>query len=147
MITGPCTPGRVPAGVSAGVSAGVLRHASGNAGPGPLTAQVSGRTDTTRPDPAHGYNHDFPARSAKPKGGERPTARPARPHRRTVTPAPACDTTAPQRNRCTGTDADRDDDLDAYVKDVVDNLPPLTDEQRDQLALIFRSRHRPGKAA
>jgi len=25
---------------------------------------------------------------------------------------------------------------------VVDSLPPLTDEQRDQLALIFRSRHR-----
>jgi len=24
---------------------------------------------------------------------------------------------------------------------VVDALPPLTDEQRDQLALIFRSRH------
>ncbi|HUY48277.1 MAG TPA: hypothetical protein VMV92_21530 [Streptosporangiaceae bacterium] len=32
-----------------------------------------------------------------------------------------------------------DDDLDAYVKEVVDNLPPLTDEQRDLLALIFRS--------
>lgn len=47
---------------------------------------------------------------------------------------------APQRNRCTDTDADRDDDLDAYVKDVVDTLPPLTDEQRDRLALIFRSR-------
>jgi hypothetical protein len=30
---------------------------------------------------------------------------------------------------------------------VVDNLPPLTDEQRDQLALIFRSRHRASKAA
>jgi len=25
---------------------------------------------------------------------------------------------------------------------VVDSLPPLTDEQRDLLALIFRSRHR-----
>ncbi len=29
-------------------------------------------------------------------------------------------------------------DLDAYVKDVVDALPPLTSEQRDLLALIFR---------
>jgi hypothetical protein len=29
--------------------------------------------------------------------------------------------------------------LDAYVKEVVDSLPPLTEEQRDQLALIFRS--------
>ena len=32
-----------------------------------------------------------------------------------------------------------DDELDAYVKDVVDRLPPLTEEQRDLLALIFRS--------
>jgi hypothetical protein len=32
-----------------------------------------------------------------------------------------------------------DADLDAYVKEVVDNLPPLTEEQRDLLALIFRS--------
>jgi hypothetical protein len=61
---------------------------------------------------------------------------------RTAAPAATCDSKAPQRNRCTGTDAeDGDDDLDAYVKDVVDALPPLTDEQRDQLALIFRSRH------
>jgi hypothetical protein len=76
------------------------------------------------------------------RGGERPTSLPARPHRRTGTPAPACDTKAPQRNRCTGTDAEPgDDDLDAYVKDVVDALPPLTDDQRDHLALIFRSRH------
>lgn len=64
------------------------------------------------------------------------------PPARTGTPAPACDTKAPQRNRCTGTAAESgDDDLDAYVKDVVDALPPLTDEQRDQLALLFRSRH------
>jgi hypothetical protein len=42
-------------------------------------------------------------------------------------------------------DARRDarrDDLDAYVKKIVDSLPPLTDEQRDLLAMIFRSRHR-----
>ena len=36
----------------------------------------------------------------------------------------------------------RDDDMDQWVKEVVDTLPPLTEEQRDLLALIFRSRHR-----
>ena len=36
----------------------------------------------------------------------------------------------------------RRDDLDAYVEKIVDSLPPLTDEQRDLLAMIFRSRHR-----
>jgi hypothetical protein len=35
---------------------------------------------------------------------------------------------------------DDEDDLNAPVKKVVDALPPLTDEQRDLLALIFRSR-------
>jgi len=34
------------------------------------------------------------------------------------------------------------DSLDAYVKEVVDALPPLTDEQRDLLAVIFRQRRR-----
>jgi hypothetical protein len=33
-------------------------------------------------------------------------------------------------------------DLDAYVKEIVDALPPLTSEQRDLLALIFRNRRR-----
>jgi hypothetical protein len=28
-----------------------------------------------------------------------------------------------------------------YVKKIVDSLPPLTGEQRDLLAMIFRSRH------
>jgi len=28
--------------------------------------------------------------------------------------------------------------MDAYVRAVVDSLPPLTDQQRDVLALIFR---------
>jgi hypothetical protein len=28
--------------------------------------------------------------------------------------------------------------VDAYVKAVVDSLPPLTDQQRDLLGLIFR---------
>jgi hypothetical protein len=72
------------------------------------------------------------------RGGECPTARPAR---RTAKPAATCDQ-ACQRDRCAKDAAERDDDLDAYVKEVVDSLPPLTDEQRDQLALIFRSRHR-----
>lgn len=81
-----------------------------------------------------------PPAPASREGGECPTARPARPSR-LATPAPARDTKAPQRNRCTGTGAEPgDDDLDAYVKDVVDALPPLTEAQRDPLALIFASR-------
>jgi hypothetical protein len=75
------------------------------------------------------------------EGGERPTARPARSARRTTRPAATCDQ-ARQRDRRADDAADRDDDIDAYVKDVVDSLPPLTEEQRDLLALIFRSRHR-----
>jgi hypothetical protein len=41
----------------------------------------------------------------------------------------------------TGRAARRDDsdDLDGFVKDVVDALPPLTEAQRDLLALIFRT--------
>jgi hypothetical protein len=43
-------------------------------------------------------------------------------------------------DRVSGTARPRDDDEpDAYVKEVVDSLPPLTDGQRDLLALIFRS--------
>jgi hypothetical protein len=34
------------------------------------------------------------------------------------------------------------DSLDDYVKQVVDALPPLTEEQRDMLALIFRKHRR-----
>jgi hypothetical protein len=110
-----------------------------------LTAQVSAGSRARPASPAHALCHDFPSGPRSQEGGERPTAPRARPHRRTATPAPARDT-APQRNRCTGTDAEHDDDdLDAYVKDVVDALPPLSDEQRDQLALIFRSRHHPTK--
>ena len=32
-----------------------------------------------------------------------------------------------------------DEELAEYAKQVVDGLPPLTNEQRDLLALIFRS--------
>jgi hypothetical protein len=39
-------------------------------------------------------------------------------------------------------DYEDEDNLDAYVKEVVDALPPLTDEQRDLLALIFRQHRR-----
>jgi hypothetical protein len=31
-----------------------------------------------------------------------------------------------------------DEELAEYARQVVDNLPPLTDEQREALALIFR---------
>lgn len=31
-------------------------------------------------------------------------------------------------------------DVDAYIKDLVDNAPPLTDRQRDVLALLFSVR-------
>jgi hypothetical protein len=34
-----------------------------------------------------------------------------------------------------------DTDLDQWIEEVVDTLPPLTEEQRDLLALIFR-KHR-----
>ncbi|MGH3191890.1 MAG: hypothetical protein ACRDOL_32530 [Streptosporangiaceae bacterium] len=35
-----------------------------------------------------------------------------------------------------------EDNLDAYVKEIVDALLPLTSEQRDLLALIFRQQRR-----
>ena len=38
-------------------------------------------------------------------------------------------------------DHDGDNGLAAYVKEVVDALPPLTDYERDLIALIFRSHH------
>ncbi len=115
---------RVSAGVPAGVCAGV---------PETPTQTPSG--------PGSWLHYDFPARSTPRRGGERPTARPARPARRTAKPA-AAHGKARQRDRCAKDAAERDDDLTAYVKEVVDSLPPLTDEQRDLLALIFRSRHR-----
>ena len=48
------------------------------------------------------------------------------------------------RKRRAGGAAHRDDEdaLNAHVRKVVDALPPLTDEQRDLLALIFRNRHK-----
>jgi hypothetical protein len=75
-------------------------------------------------------------RSAPRKGGECPTARPAR---HPAKPRPA-DAPARPRKRRAARRRDHDDGLDAYVKEVVDALPPLTDDQRDLLALIFRSR-------
>ena len=36
-----------------------------------------------------------------------------------------------------------DDDLDAYIKELIGNAPPLTSEQRDKLALLLRSHRRP----
>jgi hypothetical protein len=37
-------------------------------------------------------------------------------------------------------DHEDEDGLDAYAKEIVDALPPLTSEQRDLIALIFRNR-------
>jgi len=51
---------------------------------------------------------------------------------------------ARSRKRRAGGAARRDDEdeLSAYVKKVVDALPPLTEAQRDLLALIFRNRRK-----
>lgn len=47
------------------------------------------------------------------------------------------------RNRCAfGTARSGSESLDDYVKEVVDSLPPLTEAQRDLLALIFRNRQK-----
>jgi len=51
---------------------------------------------------------------------------------------------ARQRDRC----AERaehqrdDDDLDAYIKEMIASAPPLTSEQRDKLALLLHPRRR-----
>ena len=39
-------------------------------------------------------------------------------------------------------DHEAEGDLDGYIKEIVDLLPPLTSEQRDLLALIFRQHRR-----
>ncbi|HUY46860.1 MAG TPA: hypothetical protein VMV92_14175 [Streptosporangiaceae bacterium] len=79
-------------------------------------------------------------RTAVPDGGERFTARPARGSDQADSPR----SPARPRKRRAGDAARRhdEDDLNAYVKKVVDALPPLTDEQRDLLALIFRRNRR-----
>jgi hypothetical protein len=79
-------------------------------------------------------------RTAVPDGGERFTARPARGSDQAGSPR----TPARPRKRRAGDAARRNDEdaLNAYVKEVVDALPPLTDEQRDLLALIFRRNRR-----
>jgi len=48
-----------------------------------------------------------------------------------------------QRDRCADRAAHRrdDDDLDAYIKEMIGSAPPLTSEQRDKLALLLH-RHR-----
>jgi len=73
---------------------------------------------------------------AVPDGGERFTARLAGGSDQAGSPrSPAL-----PRNRRAGGAArsDDEDDLNAWVRKVVDALPPLTDEQRDLLAPIFR---------
>ena len=132
---------RVSAGVPAGVSAGVLETPAQTPALRRPQPQVRPHIKQTASGPGSWLHHDFPTRSTSRRGGERPTARPARPARRAAKPA-ATHGKANQRDRCAKDAATRDDDLTAYVKEVVDSLPPLTDEQRDLLALIFRSRHR-----
>jgi hypothetical protein len=76
-------------------------------------------------------------RPAVPNGGERFTASPAHHSDR-----PGTSPVGAQERRGRASGAARrldDDELNAYVKEVVDNLPPLTDAQRDLLALIFHS--------
>jgi hypothetical protein len=126
--------------VSAGVPAGVLETPAETPPPRWPQPQVRPHIKQTASGPGSWLHHDFPTRSTLRRGGERPTARSARPARRTARPA-ATHGKARQRDRCAKDAATSDDDLDAYVKEVVDTLPPLTDDQRDLLALIFRSRH------
>jgi hypothetical protein len=67
-------------------------------------------------------------------GGELQTTRPSRlgdPHE-----------TRPRKRRAPGVVCPSDAELAEYAKQVVDGLPPLTDEQRDVLALIFGSNRR-----
>ncbi|HEX6526516.1 MAG TPA: hypothetical protein VF070_41850 [Streptosporangiaceae bacterium] len=62
------------------------------------------------------------------EGGERPT-------RRTARPQPP-DDQPPGRDDAAS--RDEDDDMDQWVKQVADALPPLTDRQRDRLARLLR---------
>jgi hypothetical protein len=45
-----------------------------------------------------------------------------------------------QRDRCVDRAPHRRnvDDLDAYIKELIESAPPLTSEQRDRLALLLR---------
>jgi hypothetical protein len=79
--------------------------------------------------------------SESPPGGERPDARPVR---CTARPAGSHAKARPRKRqaRCAADRDRRDKDLDAYIKEMIDALPPLTPEQRDLLALIFGRRRR-----
>ena len=48
----------------------------------------------------------------------------------------------PRKRRGPGVMYPSDEELAEHAKQVVDGLPPLTDEQREALALIFRSKPR-----
>jgi len=67
-------------------------------------------------------------------GSQAASPRPAR-----SCPPPA---TVTQQQECHDHDGhtakDRESDLDAYIKELVDAAPPLTREQRDTLALLLR---------
>ncbi len=117
--------------------------------PGPAaTLRAGGNARFVRPVPAvpglgRRPGRAVPSPDGRPRwdGGERFTARPSRRSGQTGTsPSKA---RAPRNRRASRTARPGDDDsLDAYVKKVVDRLPPLTDEQRDLLSLIFRNNRR-----
>jgi hypothetical protein len=105
--------------------------------PGPSRSSRARR----RPWPKATSRPSRRVRTAVPDGGERFTARPAGgPDQAGSAQAPA----RPRKRRAGGAARrDDEDDLNAWVRKVVDALPPLTDEQRDLLALIFRRNQRP----
>jgi hypothetical protein len=74
-------------------------------------------------------------------GGERRTTHTTR---RTPHPAAAATRAAHQRDRRPATGNSHDDDLDAYITDLIARAPPLTSQQRDTLALLLsHSQHHP----
>ena len=75
--------------------------------------------------------------TAKRPAGPAPLARPAQSSRPRAVPGQD----AQQRHDAPAADG-RAAELDACIKAMVDNAPPLTSEQRDKLALILRSHHR-----
>jgi hypothetical protein len=102
----------------------------GHAPPAPGSA-----AQPTRKEPPDADDHT-PARRAPRRGGERRTARPAQPAVAAIKarqPDPCADPAAHQRD---------DDDLDAYIKEMIATAPPLTSEQRDKLALLLHRHHR-----
>ena len=117
-----------------------------------------GRADTADPDHVHPLRHatqcsqptgPLTRNTAIPKGHDRPDmmARggngcdepgPQEPGRYPVRHARQQSAAIPRTGRRTTTGGD----LNSYIKEIVDLLPPLTSEQRDLLALIFHQHRR-----